>query len=161
MVQLGLLYKRVKMSYSPNFRGSEATSIDRAATTGSLVTNSTGVSLDKLTPVQLNSSGLISAIDVSLDSAIAIAGVLAEHVPNGSTGSMVSAGTIKDISSSFNLGDTLYISKTGTLTSTKPSIGIDGFVEGDYAVRIGVVGKNEDNSLLLDLHLSIDVVGQL
>ena len=149
------------MSYSPNFRGAPITTVENAAVTGGTVTNTTGVSLARLTPVKLNTSGVISEINVSLDDTISVAGVITEQIFNGSVGFMASTGTIKDINVSFDLGDTVYVSKTGLLTNIKPSTDVNGFAAGDYIIRVGVIGKNESNSSKIDLHLSMDVVGQL
>lgn len=149
------------MSYSPNFRGDAEVIVENAATTGNPIVNSTGNEVEQLTPVRITAVGDIANIDVSNESAISIAGVMAETVSDGASGILASAGIIKNITTAFILGEVLYISKAGTHTNIKPSIGVGGFVEGDYIIRLGVVGKNEDNPSNKDLHLGMDIVGQL
>lgn len=149
------------MTYSPNFRGEATMTVENAVITGNTVLNSTGSTLDQLTPVRIDSSGVVATIDVSSETATAISGVMAETVSTGTSGLKAFTGMIENISTSFSHGDVVYVSKTGNLTNQKPSIGVDSFVEGDYVIRIGVIGKNESNPSNYDLHLSINVVGQL
>lgn len=149
------------MSYSPNFRGEQVTSVGNAEVTGDTILNVTGGVLQQLTPVRINNLGVVTTIDVSSETAAAVSGVMAETVNNGASGIKAMTGIIKNIATSFSHGDVVYISKTGDLTNVKPSIGIDSFIAGDYVIRIGVIGKNESNPSNLDLHLGINIVGQL
>jgi hypothetical protein len=55
----------------------------------------------------------------------------------------------------------VYISKLGTLTNIKPSLGINGFGEGDFIIKIGMIAQNADNVLNKDLLVGIQVMGQL
>lgn len=124
--------------------------------------NNTGVSINKGVPVRINSSGELAFVNVSVENEILnIAGVSAETILDGSKGDIISSGKIEDITTSYALGDVLYISKTGGLTNAKPSIGTEGFVAGDFVILIGVVAKNESNPALKDLIVFIQRVGQL
>lgn len=125
-------------------------------------TNNTGVSISKATPVRINTSGDLDFVNVSVESEILnVVGVTNADIANGSEGDFINTGKIEDISTSLGFGDVAYISKTGTLTNVQPSIGVGGFVAGDFVVRIGVIAKNQLNPLLKDLILSMDIRGQL
>ena len=148
------------MSYNPNFSGvASAPSSNSVQTSES---NATGGTLNKLTPVRINSSGNMATIDISVEAeALAIAGILDENVLDSDSGSIVNSGRILDIATSAILGDILYVSKTGGITNVKPAIGIGGFVADDFVIRLGVVAKNQDNVLNKDLLVNISIVGQL
>lgn len=125
-------------------------------------TNNTGVSISKGTPVKINNAGELDFINVTVEAdSLAIAGVVAGTIGNGAQGTFLNSGKIEDLTTLANFGDTLYVSKAGALTNIKPSIGVDGFIAGDFVISIGVVAKNESNPTLKDLILNIDVVGQL
>ena len=125
-------------------------------------TNNTGIAFTKGSPVRINASGTLDFVDVSIEGeVINVAGVAREVIPDGTSGQIVTSGKIADISTAASLGDLMYISKTGLLTNIQPSIGVGGFVAGDFVVQVGVVSKNEDNGSLKDLIVSLDIVGQL
>jgi len=124
--------------------------------------NNTGVTIPKATPVRMNSSGELDFVNVSVESEVfGISGVTNSDIANGSSGNLNSAGKVSNITTSGAFGDLLYISKSGGLTEVKPSIGVAGFVAGDFVVSIGVIGKNESDPLLKDLIVNVDIKGQL
>lgn len=124
--------------------------------------NNTGVSINKGTPVRMNSSGELDFIDVSIEAqALSVSGVAAESIPDGSSGVMITSGKVSNITTSAVFGDFMYIDKTGNLTNIKPSIGVNSFVSGDFVVSVGVIAKNSDNPSNKDLVIIIDVIGQL
>ena len=124
--------------------------------------NDSGSIIAKGTPIRIDSSGTLSTIDVSIEAeALGIIGAASENIVDGGSGLVVNSGKIEDISTTANLGDLLYISKTGDLTSIKPSIGVNGFLAGDFVVMVGVIAKNEVTPALKDLVTSISIVGQL
>lgn len=90
-----------------------------------------------------------------------VAGVASESIANGSSGAFITTGKVTNITTSASFGDVVYVSKTGILTNTKPSIGAGGFIAGDFVVSVGVIAKNADNPSSKDLVVIIDVVGQL
>ena len=101
-------------------------------------------------------------VDVSDEGDVnSVVGVLNSEVSDGGSATIVGAGKITDIGNTFNLRDGLFIAKDGTLTSTKPSIGVDGFVAGDWIVKIGVVTKNQVDPLDRDLIVNTIIIGQL
>lgn len=125
-------------------------------------TNNTGVTINKATPTRINSSGEVDFVDVSNETQIeGIFSLAGETISNGNTGNFVQHGRVEDVTVAFSLGDPVYISKTGGLTNTKPSIGVDSFIAGDFVVRVGVVAKNESNPSLKDILVDIDIIGQL
>ena len=126
------------------------------------VDNNSGSILAKLTPVKITASGDIDKIDVSVEAdALAIAGILNSDTADGEVGEIVSSGRIRDVDTSADLGDIIYIAKNGLTTNIKPSEGVAGFVASDYVIRLGVVAKNTANPLKKDLLVNIQIIGQL
>lgn len=124
--------------------------------------NNTGVPINKGTPVRINSSGELDFVNVSVENQILnIAGIASQTIPDGNAGAFLSSGKIEDITTTASFGDLVFISKTGTLTEIKPSIGVAGFLAGDFVVSVGVVAKNETNPLLKDLIINVEIKGQL
>lgn len=147
------------MSYSPNFRGNYSV----APSTGivNVLNNNTGSNINALTPVYSNISGEMAPIDISNDTqALALLGITTTNVLHTTSGTIISSGKLSNVSVG-SFGDTLYVSKTGTLTNIQPSEGVGGFVTGDWIIRIGVIIKNQDNPANKDLLLQIDIVGQI
>lgn len=143
------------MSYNPFTRQSNITSAGR------LNANQTGNSIPKATPVKITSSG-IDLMDVSVESDIdAFAGVLKDTAQIGGNGTIVSSGTIENITTSYPVGSMVYISKLGTLTNIKPSLGVNGFGEGDFVIKIGMIAQNVDSPTAKDLLVGIQIMGQL
>lgn len=145
------------MTYNPNSRGTAPT----AKTTVRFNANQTGNSIPKGTPVKLTSSG-IDLVDVSVEADVdAFAGLLSADAANLSNGTIVSSGTIENISTSFAVGSVVYVSKLGILTNVKPSTGVNGFGEGDFVIKVGMIAKNNDNPANKDLLVGIQIMGQL
>jgi hypothetical protein len=148
------------MSYSPKFRGKETDAL--AQNVGDIINNTSGSTILRTVPVRIDGDGNLNTIDVSLeDQALAIAGVMLEDVDDTNKGRLASSGRIVNIITTANNGNILYVSKTGGLTNIKPDIGVGGFVDGDFVIRIGVLFKNSDNPTQQDLLLNIEVIGQL
>jgi len=148
------------MSYNPAFSG--ITSTPASQSVQAPEANATGSTLTKLSPVRVNSSGNLALIDVSVESeALSIAGIVNDNITTGNSGNIVNSGRILDITTSAVFGEVLFVSKTGGVTATKPSIGVDGFAANDFVIKLGLVVKNADNPLNKDLLVSISIVGQL
>lgn len=148
------------MSYNPNFAG--VVEIEKATSVSTQETNNTGVTLTKLTPVRINSSGELATVDVTNEAHVdALIGIVADSIGNGNTGDVSNTGRITNISTSANVGDKLYINKSGALTSTKPTIGTASFASGDFVVAVGVVLQNATTPANKDLMVNIQVIGQL
>lgn len=127
-----------------------------------LFTNVSGSTIAALIPVRQDSNGDIFTIDPSNESQVnSIVGITKQSIPNNVEALVVLSGLIKNITTSFSIGDVIFLSKTGTLTSTAPDIGVGGFVEGDFVVRLGKITKNSDNPSAKDLLVSIQVIGGL
>jgi hypothetical protein len=124
--------------------------------------NNTGSTIIKGTPVRVNSSGDIEPIDVSVeDEVLASIGLASEDITTGGTGTVVTAGKIEDVTTTATFDDLIYVSKAGQLTNTKPDIGVDGFVAGDFVIAIGVIIKNDVTPAQKDLVVNIQTIGQL
>lgn len=122
--------------------------------------NNTGSTVTKGSPVSVNSFGEISIINVSNEaSAFASIGVMENDTIYTASGNVITSGILTNISTSANFGDMLFVSKSGALTNIKPSVGVDGFVSGDWIVMIGVVAKNKNNPLNKDLIVNVQVIG--
>jgi len=146
------------MTYNPNFVGIPPLARSVAAQNA---VNNTGSTIAQATPVKLTETGM-ALIDVSVEADIdAIAGVTKAAVTDPGQGEIVPGGIIENISTTFNVGDAVYISKTGELTNQKPTLGLNGFQSGDFMVRIGSIAKNTSNPLLKDLLVLIQIGGQL
>lgn len=148
------------MGYNPNFRGTQAKGSSRQLSTN--FQNASGSTLLKSAPVSVNASGQIIVPDVTSQTSIqALVGLAGMDIPNSANGAVVDNGRLEDITTSFAIGDAIYLSKAGGLTNLKPDYGVGGFGEGDFVVFIGVIVKNEFNGSLKDLKLMISVIGQL
>lgn len=134
-----------------------------AAATGTLLKNSTGSTITKGTPVSINSSGELQLVDVTVDAnALATVGVAGSNIADGASGTIVTGGVLTNLSTGLALGSAVFITPAGTLTSTYPSAGNgDGFVSGNFVIRLGVIAKNHTTPANKDLIVSISVVGQL
>lgn len=128
----------------------------------STFTNNSGSSIAAFTPVAINSSGELALINVSVEvSAMSAIGVTVSAINNGNTGAVTSCGVLPNITTSAAFGDPIYVSKTGTLTNVKPSIGVGGFVAEDFIIRVGVIAKNPNNPSNKDLIVNMQIIGQL
>lgn len=126
------------------------------------VDNETGGTLTKGTPIRVNSLGEMDIIDVSNEShALAVVGILKADTLDGASGIFISSGRVENITITGSFGDSVYVSKSGGLTTTKPEIGVGGFVSLDFVIRIGVIAKNADNPANKDIVMDLNVVGQL
>jgi hypothetical protein len=151
------------MSYSPYFRGT--ISIGAASSARKLQSgyqNGTLSTITKSTPVVVTTLSQLALANVSDETTINSIGLASIDIPSGATGSVADAGRLEDITTSFSVGDSIYLGKTpGTLINVKPNIGVSGFVANDFVVFLGVIVKNEFDSLKKDLKLMISVTGQL
>lgn len=134
-------------------------SLPAGTVTTSLI-NGSGSTLSMYQPVTINTSGDMIAVDVSSSRSKAISGVLPAAVNNTSQGTVYIAGRLENITG-FNFGDVIYVAKNGTLTNIEPNTGSDGFVSGDYCIKIGVITKNQTTPANKDLLINISVIGQL
>lgn len=122
--------------------------------------NGSGSTIDKAMPVRASAGG-IDLIDVSNLNANSIVGVTQESIGNGASGNISNSGKISNITTSFNFDDEIYVSKTGELTNIKPAVGVNGFLAGDFTIKIGVITENDITPGNKDLLLLIQVIGTL
>ena len=147
------------MTYSPNFRGTSATSARALQTT---YQNGEGFTITKSKPVSINGSSQMVLVDVTSDASVAgIVGVAAQDTLSAANGLVLDVGRLENITTSFNIGDAIYIDTDGSLTNVRPSIGVGLWTAGMFVVFVGVIVKNEFNALQKDLKVYMDVVGQL
>lgn len=148
------------MTYSPFFINKQGSGSSRAVTTN--FQNGSGGTLAMGSPVAINTSGQLIVPNVSTEAHIqAMVGLTGISIPNAATGAVVQSGRLEEVTTSFAIGDSFYLSKTGGLTNVKPDIGVGGFVAGDFVVFLGVVVKNEFNAILKDFKIMMSVIGQL
>jgi hypothetical protein len=123
--------------------------------------NQSGGNLPKLTPVRIDSNGFLDTVDVAVEAdCIGTVGVVTDGIANAAQGSVTVSGIVLNVSG-FNNGDVLYVDKAGNLTATKPSIGVNSFVAGDFVIRIGVVSRDPAVPTQKNLIVNVQVVGQL
>lgn len=128
----------------------------------SLLVNNSGSAIPALIPVRLNSTGQLETIDVSSESSVmSIVGVTEQIIADWTEGYVITQGKHENITTGFNFGDYIYVSKTGTLTNVYPTVGVAGFIAGDFAIRVGVIAKNDTFPLQKDVFISLAIIGQL
>jgi hypothetical protein len=124
--------------------------------------NNSGAAIAYLQPVTVDAGGDIKAIDVSdVGDAVKVVGVATESIADGAQGSIATSGVVEDIPGPLDFGDFVYVSKTGGLTADLPTDGVDGFVSGDFVIRVGVVVKNASDPAQKDLLIAVALEGQL
>ena len=144
------------MAYNPNSQKG----ISRVLSTG--YQNGEVFTLLKGQPVSVNTSGQIKAVDISNEaSALAVVGVCSTDIPSAASGQVMDAGRLENITTSFSVGDVVYLNVDGGLTNVKPEIGVGSFVSGNFVIFIGIIVKNEFDPLQKDLKIFLNVIGQL
>jgi hypothetical protein len=124
--------------------------------------NDSGSAISALQPVSTDVFGKAKAVDVSVESdALKVVGIAGSSIPNGSYGSIYSHGKVENITTSYDFGDYIYVSKTGGLTNILPSEGVDGFVSGDFIIRVGIIVRNRVTPSQKDLVINIGIIGQV
>lgn len=124
--------------------------------------NASGADIAFLQPVASDSGGRAKAVDPSSQSdMLKVLGVAATIIPNNGSGNVITHGKIENITTTFSWGDYVYVGKDGLLTNIIPEVGSNGFVEGDYIIRIGLIVRNKDVPANKDLVVQIERLGQL
>ena len=123
--------------------------------------NSDGVALAKGTPLYVKPDGTVGkALPETTGNEAHVIGIYAENTLDSSEGLTVLSGRIEDVLVLGNMGDYVFLSKTGTLTTTPPDTS-GSFVSGDAVVRLGKLVQNENDELAKDLIVEIDLIGFL
>lgn len=136
---------------------SAATSAD----TNSYLNNS-GVTLGSFTLVRQDSAGNMNSINPSIEAeVINVLGVLLQATTNGNYGPVALGGLITNITTSFALQDILYLGKSGAIVNTVPDIGANGFLAGDFVIKVGRITKNLDVPANKDFKMELEILGQL
>lgn len=117
-------------------------------------------------PVTINSSGNLALVDITDEtSSYAFCGVTSVDCLIGGTANVLVAGSVLyNIPAAFGLtgqwGKHVFVSHAGLLTTTKPDIGVGGFLSQDFIVSVGVTTKNPSTGTT-DLILNPTVRGRL
>jgi hypothetical protein len=125
-------------------------------------TNQSGSTISAMSCVSIDSSGYIKKTNptIQTDSEKAI-GITLSAINNGASGYVFLGGRLENVTLSASLGDRLWVALDGSLTGTTPEIGSNGFVAGNYVIRLGSVASNNTNPTNKDIILVIQLVGQL
>jgi hypothetical protein len=135
--------------------------VDAGAIKG-LFTNGSGSLINALTPVRQDSAGEMFPINPSNESEVSnILGLLSANTADDAQGTVVFEGLLLNVTTSFVVGDVIYLSKSGGLTATAPDIGVGSFVAGDFVVQIGKITKNATNGAQKDFKVEVQLRGQL
>jgi len=117
-------------------------------------------------PVAIDSSGELAVVDITDEtSSYAFCGVTSVDCLIGGTANVLVAGSVLyNIPSAFGLtgqwGKRVFVSHSGSLTTTKPDIGVGGFLSQDFIISVGVTTKNPSSGTT-DLIINPQVVGRL
>lgn len=152
------------MSYNPSTDGSTGNQTFQGSAR-SLATgyqNGTVGTLTQSTPVSINLSGQMINVDITSDSSVAgIIGLVSSDTPSAAKGLVTDSGRLENITTSFSVGDAVYINFDGTLTNVRPDLTVSGWTVGMYMIFIGVIVMNQFNPSQKDLKIYLDVLGQL
>lgn len=143
------------VSFGPNSKGS-AVSLQTSYINGTLSTLTMG------TPVSVNTAGQMIPVDITNDASVSgFLGIVAQDTPNGASGLVLASGRLENLTTSFAIGDPVYINTSGALINIRPGVGIGTFNVGDFCIFVGVIVQNQYNPSNKDLMLHKEVVGQL
>lgn len=128
----------------------------------SMFLNQSGSLIPAFCPVSIDALGGIKQTNPSIQNdAEKVIGVTMSAISNNSSGYIALAGRLIDVLGIISLGDKVWVAKDGTLTNITPEIGINGFIAGDYVVKIGAVASNNETPTDKDLVLTVQLIGQL
>lgn len=148
------------MGYNPSATGTSFKGSSRQIQANYV--NASGTTLPIGFPVSTNTNGQIVSVDVTDENSVSrFLGLTSVSMPPASTGGVIAVGRVENVTTSFSVGDALYVNTDGTLMNVKPNYGVGSFVAGCFVIFIGVVVKNEFDSTLKDIQLNWTVVGQL
>jgi len=149
------------MTYSPSFYLPQSTGSSSALITN-YTNNSSVTAIPQGQACYVNSSGLLVPIDVSNQSSwSAFVGYANTRIAASATGQIISNGRLQNFTTAYAVGTALYIGSDGNLTSTVPSIGVNGFVSGDMVIFAGVIVPNAINPSNTDISLFSQFISTL
>lgn len=124
--------------------------------------NGSGSSLDPLTPITIDANGHAVYVNVSNEFLCRnFAGLVSSLTAPAATVTINTYGVMENVITTGSFGDFLYVSKTGSLTNVAPDIGVNGFVSGDFIIKIGKITANVSTPTNKDIILSPCLVGQM
>ena len=141
----------------------DSDTITLSAVTGGLFLNNTGVTIPGMSIVWQDTSGNMHPFtSPSVEAQVTnILGLVLTDTDTGTQNTVYYAGLITNITTTFALGNVIYLSKYGAMTPYPPDIGVGGFAPGDFVIKLGVITKNSITLGNLDFNLSINLIGQL
>jgi hypothetical protein len=149
------------MSYSPVSYNPQGTGSSTAVVT-TYTNASASVAIPQGMAVATNSSGLVVPVDVTSQASVqSMVGYANVRIPTSTAGPVISNGRLQNITTSFTVGNPLWVGVDGNPTNIAPSVGVNGFVSGDFVVFMGVLVENELNPSETDIALFTQVVGTL
>ncbi len=149
------------MSYNPLYVGAQG-----GGSSIAVITNYTNASMINAIPqaqaCSVTGGGLIVPLDVTSQASWqAFVGYANVRIPASGTGPVVANGRLMNVVTSYTAGTALYIGTDSNPTSIIPSAGVNGFVEGDMVIFLGVLVPNESNPSNLDIALFTQFVDVL
>lgn len=124
--------------------------------------NNSGSTLAALSLVSQNSSGTLIPVTPNSNSIVnGLVGLLTAPTIQGATGTVVFAGLVTNVTTSFVLGDVIYLNSDGTLTTSVPDYGVNAFVAGYFVVKVGKITKNSSNPANKDFLVKVEILGRL
>jgi len=148
------------MSYNPLFTNTQFKGSSRSVITN--FTNGTLFAIPQGMAVSTDTAGNILPTDVNDQVSVqAMVGYANVRIPAGTVGPVIIDGRLENITTTFVVGDAVYVGTDGNLINYRPDYGVDGFVSGDFVIFVGVIVKNEFSLFQKDLQLFTDVIGQL
>lgn len=125
-------------------------------------TNNSGSTIPALSLVAQDNTGSLIAVNPSIESnVLEILGVILTATATGSTGLVALEGFLQNVTTSFSIGDIIYLSKIGGYVNVAPEIGVNSFVAGDFIVRVGKITLNSAVPGQKDFKIEIRLIGQL
>lgn len=154
------------MSFNPLYVGAQSTGTSIALVSN--YTNSSATPIPQGTPVsKTGAADLIAPTDVSDQTSVQrFVGYAQFRIGANALGPVISGGRLQTLTGySFSIGDSIYISTTGSLQNTKPVDGngnpVAPFTSGDSMIFSGVIVQNETNPSNQDLQILTQVLGVL
>ena len=138
----------------------------QTGTVSGLYPNNSGATITAFTPVKMDSSANEILSDAKAENVKSLIGITQVDINDTEDKKVVTHGRLEGIDAvagiaTANIGQMVYLSSIGGLTTIVPSVNVNGFVSGDFVVSLGVLAKSLIDPAKVDLLINIDIVGQL
>lgn len=151
------------MAYNPLTNGFQS-KISSIAIVTNYTNASASVAIPQGTPCSLTGTAdQIEPTDVTNQNSVsAFVGIAQFRIPASGNGPVLSNGRLQNLTGfSFSIGDSIWISVSGSLQNVRPSEGVTGFFSGDFVYYVGTLAQNESNFLQQDLIVMPQLIGEL